>query len=126
MSDESRASPASPGRTRVREAPEQRLWQLWRQGQRPDVRAFLGRLGAFAPLTPGQVAAVLAIDQYERWSIGDEVPAEQYLALLPEGDQRDQAACDIIYGEYLLLEQLGRSPDLGAFQARFPRWAHLL
>src|SRR4051794_27363911 len=114
--------PSVPGRSRLRETPEQRLWQLWRQGRRPDVRAFLARLGG---LTPGQVAAVLAIDQDGRGSRGEEVPAEEYLALLPAGEGHDQAACDVVYGEYLLLEQLGRSPDLAAFQARFPPVAGL-
>src|SRR5262249_57810065 len=66
------------------------------------------------------------VDQYEGWSRGEEAPAEEYLALLPQGEGRDQAACDIVYGEYLLLEQLGRPADLAAFQARFPSVATLL
>jgi hypothetical protein len=120
---ETRADRPTPGRSRLRETPEQRLWQLWRQGQHPEVRAFLA--GLDRP-TPEQVAAVLAVDQYERWSLGEEVPAEEYLAHLPEGEGRDRAACDIIYGEYLLLEQLGRPHDLAEFQARFPAWGGLL
>jgi hypothetical protein len=70
-------------------------------------------------------AAVIAIDQYERWLVGDRVPAEDYLALLPQGVGLDQAGCDIVYGEYLLREQLGEAPTLEEFQRRFPGLASL-
>ncbi len=53
--------------------PDQDLWQLWRQGQRPDVRAFLAGAGN---LSLAQVAAVLAVDQRERWQSGERIPAE--------------------------------------------------
>jgi hypothetical protein len=58
----------------------QQLWQLWRQGGRPDVRLFLAAAG---DLTPAQVAAVLLLDQRERWQIGERTPAEDYLRLYP-------------------------------------------
>src|SRR5262245_53467010 len=87
---------------------DQQFWQLWRRGGRPDPRVFLA---ARPGLTATEVAAVLAIDQYERWLKGERTRAEDYLSLLPPGDDRDQAACDIIYGEFLLREQLGEHPD---------------
>src|SRR5262249_20087984 len=103
--------------------PDQQFWQLWRQGQRPDLAAFLaGRPG----LSPADVAGVIAIDQFERWLAGDRVPAEQYLALLPAGPEHDQAACDVIYGEYLLREQLGEHPDPDDYRRRFPAHAESL
>src|SRR5262245_50676038 len=103
--------------------PDQLFWQLWRQGKRPDLAGFLaGRPG----LSPAQAAAVIAIDQYERWLAGQRVRAEEYLALLPEGADRDQAACDVIYGEYLLREQLGEKPDAGEYRGRFPLQADLI
>ena len=37
-----------------------------------------------------------------------------------------QAGCDIVYGEYLLREQLGERPALDDFQRRFPGHADLL
>src|SRR5919197_5976744 len=115
MSD---TTPRSMGETaQGRRGPEQRLWSLWRKGQRPDVRAFLGE---YPGLTPDQVAGVLAIDQYERWSLRERVPAEEYLAMAPQLGQSDQAACDIVYGEYLLREQLGDEPSLEEYQRRFP------
>jgi hypothetical protein len=102
----------------VREqTPDQQFWQLWRKGQRPDLVAFLA---ARPGLSAAAVAAVLAIDQYERWMAGDRAPAEWYLALLPEDPQRDQAACDVVYGEFLLREQLGERPDPGDYLRQFP------
>jgi len=103
--------------------PEQQYWHLWRQGRQPDLARFLKERAA---LSPDQVAAVVAIDQYERWLIGERIPAEDYLPLLPEGEGHDQAACDIIYGEYLLREQLGEHPQLDEFRERFPAQAALL
>ena len=75
---------------------------------------------------PPQIAAVVSIDQYERWLVGDRVAAEDYLALLPPGPDVDQAACDIVYGEFLLREQLGEHPSLQEYQGRFPGQAALL
>jgi serine/threonine protein kinase len=113
-----------PPRSLAREgAPDQQFWRLWRQGRRPDLRSFLSRQGA---LTPPEVASVVAIDQYERWLAGDRVRAEDYLGLLPAGPDSDQAACDVIYGEYLLREQLGERPSLDEYQSRFPEQASLL
>jgi serine/threonine protein kinase len=103
--------------------PDQQFWQLWRQGRPPDLRAFLT---ARSLLDPEQVAAVISIDQYERWLAGERIPAEDYLALLPAGPDADQAGCDVIYGEFLLREQLGEHPSLEEYRRRFPAHASLL
>jgi serine/threonine protein kinase len=105
------------------QAPEQKLWQLWRQGRPPDLRAFLT---SHQSLGPEEVAAVVAVDQYQRWLSGDRVQAEDYLALLPSGTDKDQAACDVIYGEYLMREQLGERPSLDEYCRRFPGQATML
>jgi WD40 repeat protein len=112
--------PVQPG-----QAADQQFWHLWRQGRRPELRAFLAER---KELTPSQVAAVIAIDQYERWLAGERVPAESYVALLPPGPRPDveQAACDVIYGEYLLREQLGEAPTVEEYSRRFPAQAPLL
>src|ERR1700722_2575192 len=111
-------NPLGRPRTNAREqAPDQQFWQLWRQGRPPDLRAFLN---ARALHDPPQVAAIVAVDQYERWRTGDRIQAEDYLALLPIGPDTDQAACDVIYGEYLLREQLGERPSLEEYCRRFP------
>src|SRR5690349_14263225 len=80
---------------------DQQFWNLWRQGQPPELGSFLS---ARPDLSPEQAAAVIAIDQYERWRTGQRVAAEDYLSFLPQGADHDQAACDVIYGEYLLRE----------------------
>ncbi len=45
---------------------------------------------------------------------------------MPAGPDSDQSACDVIYGEYLLREQLGERPSLEEYCRRFPRQAPLL
>jgi hypothetical protein len=62
----------------------QRLSELWSRGQRPDVGQFLAGAGA---LTLGQMAAVLWIDQRERWGRGEAVGGSEvkvYEAEAPE------------------------------------------
>src|SRR5262249_50829256 len=66
------------------------------------------------------------IDQYERWRAGERVPAEEYLPLIGEGPSLEEAGCDVVYGEFLLREQLGEKPDISEYQARFPAYASAL
>ena len=101
-------------------APETRLWELWRQGLRPDVRFFLREAGE---LTPSQLAAVLRIDQRERWWLGQRVPAMAYLNDHPALEAEPEAAIEVIYGEFLLREELGESPSLDEYQVDYPRYA---
>jgi tetratricopeptide (TPR) repeat protein len=103
--------------------PAQRLWQLWRQGQRPDVRAFLAPAGE---LTAEQVAAALLVDQRERWRNGERVPAEAYLDLYPHRRDDFEFGLELVYGEYLLREECGESPDLEGYIRRFPAYADRL
>ncbi len=100
--------------------PARHLWSLWRQGQRPDLRDFLSDAGQ---LTPAQVAAVLLIDQRERWHDGHRIPAETYLELYPglHGDM--EFVVEIVYGEFLLREELGESPKPDDYFRRFPQYA---
>src|SRR5262245_55754580 len=83
--------------------PERRLWDLWREGRRPDVRLFLHEIGE---LTPSQLAAVLRIDQRERWWLGERVPAIVYLNEHQTLRAEPEAAIEVIYGEFLLREEL--------------------
>jgi len=76
--------PAVPA-SRARDAggkfgPAQRLENLWRQGQRPDVSDFLSKQ---ENLTPPQVVAILCVDQHQRWQRGERIPAETYLTMHP-------------------------------------------
>jgi WD40 repeat protein len=103
--------------------PEQQYWQLWREGTRPDLAAFLA---ARPSLPSDDAAAIVSIDQYERWLGGDRIAAEEYARLLPDDARRQQALCDVVYGEYLLREQLGEHPSIGDYLRRFPAVAGLL
>jgi serine/threonine protein kinase/tetratricopeptide (TPR) repeat protein len=103
--------------------PAQRLWQLWRQGQRPDVLAFLAGAGE---LTPAERAAALLVDQRERWQAGERRPAEAYLEMYPQLRGNFEYGLELVYGEYLLCEWLGESPNLDAYCGRFPEYARRL
>lgn len=107
----------------AKEPPDRVLWFLWRQGQRPDLESFLGQLG---PLSADQVVAVQAVDQWERWQIGERVPAEVYLTMQASLGVGATGGLDIVYGEYLLREQAGEAPPLEEFARRFPQHAAAL
>jgi serine/threonine-protein kinase len=99
------------------------LWQRWRRGDRPDVAAFLAEAG---PLAPGAVAAVLRVDQRQRWQAGERVPAEDYLRRYPDLRGQPETAVDLVFNEFLLRERLGERPDAGEYLARFPEYADTL
>src|SRR5262249_53912046 len=77
-------------------------------------------------LNPAQILAVLRYDQLQRWHSGDCRPAEQYLEA--HGLLRTDAehALVLIYGEYLLRQELGESPKLDEYLERFPQYADRL
>jgi hypothetical protein len=64
-----------------RQDPAESLGRLWRQGERPDVDAFVVQAG---PLTPVEVAALLRLDQRQRWQVGERIQAEAALTRLRE------------------------------------------
>src|SRR5262249_57830543 len=98
--------------------PAERLRRLWREGRHPHVDAFLAEAG---PLPPAQVAAVLRVDQRQRWAAGERVGAEEYLNRHPGVAADADAALDLIFNEYLLREQLGEQPGPEEYQRRFPQ-----
>jgi WD40 repeat protein len=104
----------------ARADPVHQLWLLWRQGQPADVRQFLDSAGE---LTPPQVAAVLLVDQRERWLIGERLCAESYLPLYPTFATELEYAVELIYGEFLLREELGEGPTAAEYLDRFPQYA---
>jgi tetratricopeptide (TPR) repeat protein/tRNA A-37 threonylcarbamoyl transferase component Bud32 len=116
--------PPAPGPAPAAAAdPARRLWQLWREGQRPDAGAFLREAGS---LTAAQAAAVLRVDQRERWLAGERVPAEDYLRRFAELQADADYALDLVYGEYLLREELGEAPPADDYARRFPAFASQL
>jgi serine/threonine-protein kinase len=108
------------GNVTAQPTPAHRLWQLWRHGQRPDLGAFLDSAG---DLTPAERAAVLLVDQRERWQTGDRRPAEAYLEMYPHLRDDFEYALELVYGEYLLCEERGELADLADYCRRFPAHA---
>ncbi len=100
-----------------------RLWSLWRRGRPPDVSAFLAQAGSLAP---EQLAAVLRVDQRERWQAGECVPAETYLERFPALRADADSAVDLVYNEFLLREKRGERPTRAEFLERFPDYAAVL
>jgi Leucine-rich repeat (LRR) protein len=96
----------------------QQLQERWRQGQAPDVWAFLAGAG---DLPPAEVVPVLRVDQHQRWQRGDRVLVESYLERLPHFHTDDEALLDLLYGEVLLRQEFRDAPDVEEYVRRFPR-----
>jgi hypothetical protein len=60
--------------------PAEDLWHRWKAGQWPDVRQVLADGGELAPT---QAAALLQVDQRERWRRGESIPAGVLPPALP-------------------------------------------
>lgn len=87
------------------------------------VRALLERE---KDLDKAELAERLCIDQVERWREGLRIPAEAYLSSHPSLRGDFEASFELIYGEYILRESMGESPELREFLCRFPRFADRL
>jgi WD40 repeat protein/serine/threonine protein kinase len=122
MNDSTRLLPANAALQRTDDL-VRRLRRLWRDGQRPEIRGFLSAAG---PLDPLQVLALLRVDQRERWLSGERVPLDYYRELYPPFRDDPEHFLDLVYGEFLLREQLGESPDLDEYARRFPSLAEEL
>ena len=68
----------------------------------------------------------LCCDQVRRWRKGQRVPVETYLLMHPRVRDDDEAAFELIYGEFLLREELGETPTGEELEWRFPRFAERL
>jgi serine/threonine protein kinase len=100
--------------------PAQRLENLWRQGQRPDVLEFISKQ---ENLTPPQIVAVLCVDQQQRWQRGERITAETYLSMHPALSAAWSDAFELIQGEFRLLQESGEKPTVRDFSRRFPHYA---
>jgi serine/threonine protein kinase/Flp pilus assembly protein TadD len=88
-----------------------------------DVREHLAR---HPEIPPEDVVELLCTDQMERWRKGERVPAEAYLRLHPALQGDGAQALAVVYGEFVLREQLGEQPALEEFLWRFPHFADRL
>jgi hypothetical protein len=95
------------------------VFGCWQRGEvsLPDV---LGRAAELAPL---ELVEVLSADQHRRWHAGDRLPAEHYLQQYPVLGRQPEAACEPVYGEFLLRHQAEERPDFGEYLRRFPQLA---
>jgi hypothetical protein len=113
----------APERTeRVPATAPERYARLWER-ERPDLDSFLATAG---PLSADEQAAVLRVDQRERWRAGVRVQVEDYLRQLPGNPPDPEMALDLIYNEFLIRERLGEQPDPEDYYRRFPAVAAAL
>jgi serine/threonine-protein kinase len=125
MPEPTREPPLSP-QTRhrgERDDPARQLWSLWRQGQQPCVEDFLAQVDLH---DPARIAAVLRVDQSERFRLGQWVRVEVYLAAFPAVRDDPEQAVDLIFAEYLLREEGGEPPAPEEYVRRFPDHAEEL
>jgi tetratricopeptide (TPR) repeat protein len=112
-------SPPAAGADYAGQAAEQ-LWQRWRQKQGPTLQEVLAHAGE---LTAAQLALALGAEQHQNWQEGKRTPAEAYLQQYPVLSADEEAACDLVYGEFLLRQELGEAPSLQEYLERFPQLA---
>ena len=62
----------------------------------------------------------------KRWRAGDRCDVTEYLVRNPQLAASEAAAVDLIYAEYLLWEEAGKSPQPEDFLRRFPQYADAL
>jgi len=120
MSELQAVCPSRPRDAGNKFGPAQGLENLWRQGQRPDVREFLSKQKG---LTPSQIVAVLCVDQQQRWRTSERIPAETYLSMDPALTGAWADAFELVFAEFRLRQELGENPTVEEFAQRFPRYA---
>ena len=120
-------TPVEPNEASQRVIPEQpesavaNLWKRWRQERCPDFSD-----PAAGGLSAEQALAVLRYDQCQCWRAGERVPAERYLHTYSILKTDPDQAFVLIYGEFLLRQELGETPTLDEYLQRFPEWADWL
>src|SRR5262245_25539393 len=105
------------------------LKQRWQRGAGPPLEDFLQEWSSpewANSISARELASLIGLDQRERWCRGQRPAAEEYLLRFPQLAADDELALDVIYGEFLLREELGQRPDPRAFQVRFPEFADTL
>lgn len=96
------------------------LEQLWLKGGQPDLAEFLERCGQ---LSVAQVAAIVRVDQWQRWHTDTPVRVETYLHCFPALASDATIAVDLVCSEYLLQVRLGQPAKVDEFVFRFPQFA---
>ncbi len=73
--------------------------------------------------TAVELAQELRLEQRQYWLAGSRVLVEAYLNDYPAVREDAEARLDLIYGEFLLREELNDAPDVEDFAVRFPESA---
>jgi eukaryotic-like serine/threonine-protein kinase len=98
--------------------PLRRLRAIWGRSERRELRDLSRRIES---LPCAQAVAILGADLWDRWLAGERVPAESYLDLRPDL-RSDERAVDLVYGEFLVREELEDAPPEDEYFARFPEF----
>jgi hypothetical protein len=80
-------------------------------------------MSEYPPPPPERLVDSFRSDQRRRWQRGDRVPAEAYLQSEPDLRADADQALELVYGEFLLREELGDTPTLDEYVRRFPQLA---
>ncbi|GIW79986.1 MAG: hypothetical protein KatS3mg105_1793 [Gemmatales bacterium] len=99
--------------------PASMISRLYRAGTAPPLEKVV-RVAADAPVE--RIVSALAIDQWHRWHRGERIAAEDYFNRFPVLETAADAF-DLVFGEYLVREELGESPTLEEYLARFPQFS---
>ncbi|HXY32754.1 MAG TPA: serine/threonine-protein kinase, partial [Planctomycetaceae bacterium] len=98
--------------------PLERFSELWERANSPaNVFDFLA---AYPGMSPGEKAAICAVDQMRRWQAGVPLKAETYLEKFPEIAAENPLKLELIVREFLCRRQHGLEPAVDDFIARFP------
>jgi serine/threonine protein kinase len=96
-----------------------KLWDLWRAGQQPNLQSFLDGAG---DLPLDRLAAILRVDQHERWRTSEAIAAESYLQRFPVLKNKPEAL-GLIFDEILLRQERGETVPIDEYYRRFPEYA---
>src|SRR5262245_1813091 len=102
----------------IPEQPESAVANLWKRRRQERCPDFSDP--AAGGLSAEEALAVLRYDQCQRWRAGERVPAERYLQTYSILKTNADHAFVLIYGEFLLRQELGEAPTLDEYLQRFP------
>ncbi len=79
--------------------------------------------GRDSTIDRSRIGAAVAEELRQRWQHGERVRAEAYFQSDPELARDEEAALDVIYGEFLVRSEHGETPSLDEYLTRFPQFA---
>jgi eukaryotic-like serine/threonine-protein kinase len=89
-------------------------------GTSPPLAILENLLARAAQCSATELADFALADLGQRWRRGEKVPVEAYLERIPALRSSNECILDFIYGEVLVREELGESPEVAEYIGRFP------